>query len=353
MGGGGRILRLDSSSLAMGENLESQRLQNKPIIIAGNGPSLARIDYARLPQEFDVYRCNQFYFEEKYYLGREIKGVFFNPGVFHEQYFTLKTLMERGEYACEEIYCGRMLWGSQEPDNSEFFEMVYPDVREVYKLLADYPKIASFLKGQDLLYRKRATTGVVMLLVAALQGYREMHLIGIDFYESGDYAFEFKKENLLELIPAFKKESKAKIHTKEFDIAVIEMLRECFDLKLYDLSLDSNHPLGLPKSPVVNSSFTLEGKLSGCIDDILIPQVENPLIDIGAIERRDCARQIYKRVMSSFLCRGVGDMVSIFVVILMKLLFIKPKPPKPKRIKGRRSIGSDVAKWQMQEDRNE
>ena len=46
----------------------------KPIIIAGNGPSLKEIDYKRLPKEYDVFRCNQFFFEDKYYLGKDVTG---------------------------------------------------------------------------------------------------------------------------------------------------------------------------------------------------------------------------------------------------------------------------------------
>ncbi|EAI2324729.1 alpha-2,3-sialyltransferase, partial [Campylobacter coli] len=50
--------------------------QEKNVLIAGNGPSLKEIDYRRLPDKYDVFRCNQFYFEEKYYLGKNIKSVF-------------------------------------------------------------------------------------------------------------------------------------------------------------------------------------------------------------------------------------------------------------------------------------
>lgn len=54
----------------------------KKVIIAGNGPSLKEIDYSRLPNDFDVFRCNQFYFEDKYYLGKKCKAVFYNTYFF-------------------------------------------------------------------------------------------------------------------------------------------------------------------------------------------------------------------------------------------------------------------------------
>ena len=86
MGGGGRILH--SKTRKEGANMKAS-VKNRPAIIAGNGPSLARIDYTRLPQEFDVYRCNRFYFEEKYYLGKRVQGVLFHPDLFFAQYLSL------------------------------------------------------------------------------------------------------------------------------------------------------------------------------------------------------------------------------------------------------------------------
>lgn len=44
----------------------------KHAVVAGNAPSLAKINYSRLPLEFDAFRCNQFYFEDKYYLGKDL-----------------------------------------------------------------------------------------------------------------------------------------------------------------------------------------------------------------------------------------------------------------------------------------
>ncbi|EMA0254919.1 alpha-2,3 sialyltransferase, partial [Campylobacter jejuni] len=70
----------------------------KKVIIAGNGPSLKEIDYSRLPNDFDVFRCNQFYFEDKYYLGKKCKAVFYNTYIFFEQYYTLKHLIQNQEY---------------------------------------------------------------------------------------------------------------------------------------------------------------------------------------------------------------------------------------------------------------
>lgn len=51
--------------------------ESKAVLIAGNGPSLGQIDYNRLPKEFDIFRCNQFYLEEEYFVGKKLRQLFF------------------------------------------------------------------------------------------------------------------------------------------------------------------------------------------------------------------------------------------------------------------------------------
>ena len=310
-GGGG----LPVSNISSKKDVVEMNISKKPVIIAGNGPSLARIDYSRLPCEFDVYRCNQFYFEDKYYLGKRVTSVFFNPMVFYEQYFTLKNLQERGEYSYERLYSSKMLWGTEELRVNPFFNMVFPDTIELYSIMREYPKVHAFLKYNDLFHGQRATSGVLMLLAAAINGYREMHLIGIDFYEGGDYGFEFRKKNLLRLVHDLNNQTKTKQHSKSFDLQAIEVIAEYFDLKLYDLSLDESHPLGLPKSPVVNSGFTLEDKPKDYIKDVMIPKANNPLAYRG-ISESDLMRDIYQRVYTNTFKRWYMDMKKLLQRIL-------------------------------------
>ncbi len=89
----------------------------KKVIIAGNGPSLKEIDYSRLPNDFDVFRCNQFYFEDKYYLGKKCKAVFYTPNFFFEQYYTLKHLIQNQEYETELIMCSNYNQAHLENEN--------------------------------------------------------------------------------------------------------------------------------------------------------------------------------------------------------------------------------------------
>lgn len=258
----------------------------KPIVIAGNGPSLAKIDYSRLPQDFDVFRCNQFYFEDKYFLGKKIKGVFYNPFVLKEQFFTLHHLKERKEYEVEDVYCNITMglwdreWSNGKPKNlQEWLRYDFPSVKNTYPFLEQMNEFNALHKFYALYYEKRFTTGILMLIVALAQGYREIYLTGIDFYENGglSYAFDMGGKTLLkERMPTFAKEDfKDEVHEKNVDIEAIKLALQIPDLKLYSLNPSSSMSELLPLAPICDSSFELKDKPKGYICDFVpLPQDE-------------------------------------------------------------------------------
>ena len=148
----------------------------KPIVVAGNGPSLANIDYRRLPAEFDVFRCNQFYFEEKYYLGRHITGVFFPHWMMPRQYYHIRTLEERGEYTFDDMF-----YFSQRPDPEAEFD--WPRVKSALPYLMAVPEFYELSRFLAVYYTKIVTSGFNMIFVALAMGYKEIYLTGLDLYE--------------------------------------------------------------------------------------------------------------------------------------------------------------------------
>ena len=258
---------------------------NKAVVVAGNGPSLAEIDYRRLPQDFDVYRCNQFYFEDMYFLGKKIKAVFFNPSVFFEQYYTIKQLIERGEYSCDSIYCTKMFYRGENMSTNPMFGFLYPDVVLTYDVIKEYPHIAGMLKYHDTYLRQRPTSGMIMTLIAAMNGYQEIYLTGIDFYENAPYAFNNNKANLRYLIPAFTRANKSNRHTKYIDSKILELIQNEFDISIYALSPSSPltefiSPPPLSLLPTDTPLFHIEKKPKDCITDILLPDVPKPFVRI-------------------------------------------------------------------------
>ena len=168
----------------------------KPIIIAGNGPSLAQIDYSRLPQDFDVFRCNQFYFEDKYFLGKKIKGVFFNSNIIKEQIFTLLQIETNDEYDIDRIYCRPRLDNGEIRIDDKKISEVFPFVLNTYDFLIKQNDYSKLEFSYRYFYDQYPTMGIVMLYTAIAQGYKEIYLTGIDFYRGGggiDYAFKVWK----------------------------------------------------------------------------------------------------------------------------------------------------------------
>ena len=150
----------------------------KPIVIAGNGPSLAHIDYRRLPADFDVFRCNQFYFEDKYFLGRRVTGAFLNLHVEKQQYFNFKMLQQRNEYVIDQKY---VISNSPDWEN----EVNFPGAKSTFCFLESLPQFHELQKFLAFYYDKYFTSTINMLIAALAMGYREIYMVGLDFYAGG------------------------------------------------------------------------------------------------------------------------------------------------------------------------
>ncbi|EOW3520759.1 alpha-2,3-sialyltransferase [Campylobacter coli] len=252
--------------------------KNNAVVVAGNGASLKEIDYSRLPKEFDVFRCNQFYFEDKYYLGRKVKAAFSFPGVFFEQYYTLNTLMQNKEYYCENIVC--KLFPLQHEINQKSlrnFKKIFPlffpyalDGNEHY--FNKLKELNSFINF-NFLYDEglQITTGMYAIACAVACGYKEIYITGIDFYSTQDYAFDIKdKIGLYTLNPSFKIQY-LKSHNKETDLEILSFLKQTYNANFFSISPKSPITKYIPLAPKQNYSFDIEEKSSESIKDFLIP----------------------------------------------------------------------------------
>lgn len=198
-------------------------MQKNNVIIAGNGPSLKEIDYLKLPDDFDVFRCNQFYFEDKYYLGKKCKAVFYNPSLFFEQYYTLKHLIANQEYETELIICSNFNQAHLESENfRKSFYDYFPDAYLGCDFFKQLKEFDAYFKFHEIYLNQRITSGIYMCAVAIALGYKEIYLTGIDFYQNGSsYAFDTKQENLLKLAPNFKNDNSQYIYKTALQIKVI------------------------------------------------------------------------------------------------------------------------------------
>ncbi|MFC3847145.1 alpha-2,3-sialyltransferase [Helicobacter baculiformis] len=222
--------------------------KKKPLIIAGNGPSIKELDYSLFPPEFEVFRCNQFYLEDKYYLGRHIQGVFYNPSVFNLQMNITKKLIHQQAYQIHRFYCNTYRKYQKFEvhynnfdliDSQQYLDRHYVGIRSTYHLLENSE---FFFQPHALnvnFYDKWYTTGVLMPIIAIILGYTEIYLVGIDFYKSESYFYPSK------ILPTWE------AHSEEIDMQGIQLAKQCADL----YTLVPNSPLAtiLPLSPHKNA----------------------------------------------------------------------------------------------------
>lgn len=245
------------------------------VVIAGNGPSLREIDYNRLPDSFDVFRCNQFYFEDSYFLGDKIKAYFFNPFVAVEQYYTIHKIKERGEYSIDHLILSSAELTELWVDN---IIRLFPDVIQSTSILSKLTEFDQYIRFNELFFNKRVTSGVYMCAVAIANGYKNIYLAGLDFYQvtKPAYAFQHQKKNILQIVPGLKEEhSQVKVHSKDFDIEALNFLSQKYGVKIYSLSPTSESTKYFPLSEECNTlEFILKNKTETSIKDMLIPTDE-------------------------------------------------------------------------------
>ncbi|NBI12888.1 CMP-Neu5Ac--lipooligosaccharide alpha 2-3 sialyltransferase [[Haemophilus] felis] len=246
----------------------------KSVIISGNGLSLAKIDYSLLPDDYDVFRCNQFYFEDHYFLGKKVKAAFFNASVIFEQYYTFNQLNKRKEYECENFIISSFRSPLIDLNIVNNFKLLFPNVIDGYDYLSKLEAFDQYIRFNEVYEDKRITSGVYMCAVAIAAGYQDIYLTGIDFYSEGNtnYAFDHKGENITKLMPSFMDNvSHSSFHTQDADIQALKFLQDHYQVNIYSLSpsspLSNYFPIAPKQTDVL---FQLEKK-ENYTKDILIP----------------------------------------------------------------------------------
>ncbi len=195
---------------------------SRPVIIAGNGPSLLGLDHRQLPTNAYVFRCNWFFMEDHYRLGNKVDGYFWsihNEGMLRGldeavriggydvgAYFSPVTFQEFGD---SETSCSKLS---------------FTPCHNSWRIIAGQQDLAAAM-----MMRPLPTQGMQMLATALEMGFRDIHLVGIDFYQgtSSRYAYPVSSpiaERWLQakdLTPGYEDN-----HSMDVDL---RMLRYCMD----------------------------------------------------------------------------------------------------------------------------
>jgi alpha-2,3 sialyltransferase len=219
----------------------------KSVLIAGNGPSLAAIDYSRLPRDIEVWRTNQFYKECKYYVGKNIDKYFCGDAlnsVIYGYFFTIWQAARRGEYNplnAGEFYCS-FSKGPREPF-TDFIACLY-SFAERHNLT----ELLEFKYQCDLPPRTSPQTGTFMIAFAAVLGYSNIYLAGIDVdYTKSAYAFE------QQALPAAQLNPLLRFHPAEVQYKLIDLVAKLFPKSvLYSVSPSSPISQHIQLAPIIN-----------------------------------------------------------------------------------------------------
>ncbi|EFD4836598.1 alpha-2,3-sialyltransferase [Campylobacter coli] len=224
----------------------------KSVLIAGNGPSLKEIDYSLLPKEYDIFRCNHFYAEDKYYTGKKIKAAFFVIPYFFNEYYTMQKMLQNGDYECENIVC--KMYNFQDRKEKIFrenFKYFFPAAINGYDAFFYKLKELSNMIDFDFCYEYNTTemlTGTYVICCAVACVYKEIYLAGMDF---GDEKYNYFSEKI-EKIKESKKRT-TKMHHKSIDLKILDFLQQQYNVKIFSICPNSSINAFIPLHPIQNN----------------------------------------------------------------------------------------------------
>lgn len=254
--------------------------------------------------KFEVFRCNQFYFEDKYYLGKQIKG--YSAALPFISTYSVLNLLARGEYELEKFFLydnhlGFIDKNNQQIQNTKqtidvlshylhFFNHNQSFIDRAYNGSFSH-NIAEFLEWNNLAgiyYRHHITSGVLSCALAVAMGHREIYIAGIDFYDSAMGAHYFTgmgTPNMRGFTDLFSEDdcdeqglnykADMEYHKKAADIEGLYFLQEAYGVKFYSLCESSPISELIPLAKKTNNTFAPTPKPKDYICDFCIPAQES------------------------------------------------------------------------------
>jgi glycosyltransferase involved in cell wall biosynthesis len=273
---------------------EGKAMQEKSraVIIVGNGPSLAKIDYSRFPQDAEVWRCTQFFCEKKYYVGRRVDKCFVCVPPL-EIYLTLRAIVKNGDYDMNlsAIYAWvEWTFGHwKDPTNVEykmalaaFRAVIGGDMGEYMSgLIPKDSEIADIVSYHFLNGHHAMLTGIKMLVAAYLEGYDDIYIAGIDNDYSAD---KIARPWNTGVFGDAEMKNTTRIHNTELQLELMSYINADTRCNLYSLSPESPITKIIPMAPIVGGNFEAEPKPDGAITKLLpnpfAPPPESPITKI-------------------------------------------------------------------------
>lgn len=193
---------------------------DRPVLIVGNGPSSRSPESGRLPENPIVFRMNYFFLEESPVFGTRVDGYFWAV-TSTPLLEALLRCAETGQYEIRNYFTPVDLATVRDVPNSGWYHAAFQPQFDHWSVLAECPPLARLLGSRPL-----PTQGMQALGTALALGYREVHLIGVDFYQSSTarYSYQIPTELMQKMDTKDYTPGYEKAHALELDLG---FLAEC------------------------------------------------------------------------------------------------------------------------------
>jgi len=229
--------------------------QSQSVIICGNGPSLGQIDYHRFDVNAEVWRVNDFYLEDKYYVGKRVDAMF-NGGELEstfKRYWIIYNLDNENIYNINfsNIFTDREIQIG--PKRLNIFNancFIRNHIQEVMRISDEqgFPFSRILWVHFNFLHQS-PFTGVFAILYAVVQGYKKIYLTGIDNKYNGikDYVYQG--------VSQLAAKEREEVHPECYQRKIIEGLLS-MGIKLFSLSQESSINEFVPLAPFLSDTPT-------------------------------------------------------------------------------------------------
>lgn len=245
---------------------------NDKILIVGNGPSLTKIDYERLPSDIKVFRLNSFFFEDKYYVGKNVDYYLTDYTFLKNQFFNLYNLEDRQEYFIDNFYTC----------NSHGMAREYPSVVDILSFVYENKDFAKLMSYYTNYYQELVSGGMLATFIAANLGFRDIYMVGFDFYSAENYSWKHDdRPNMIKYMPrdcdSNVKNVINRYHPDFLQIKALELTKKQKGVNLYSICEDTKLNEYIELAPKLEKGYfvpELKKQENYIKDWLLLPDID-------------------------------------------------------------------------------
>ena len=197
---------------------------SRPVVIAGNGPSMSLLDQRHIPADALIFRTNFFFLEPEPTLGTRVDAYFWavDQPALHRR---LHAEVGGGRYEIRAFVSPLDLNRSDSDRWNPVFAAAFQPSFDHWSILAHEPRLARAMSMRPL-----PTSGLQMLATAAVLGFRDVHLAGIDFYQDLGvrYSYPIPADLRAELDSVHLTAGYEDAHSLETDLNFLDLILETF-----------------------------------------------------------------------------------------------------------------------------